>query len=366
MNKFLLYRYQDHVMEEFVMDEAFQQWVRHPDATSNQFWQQFLHTFPDKRGQVEEASEIVRSIHYSNQTLSKKQQAAILQKVYIGVDAAAVDTAAVDTAAVDTAAVDTAPLASRKTPFLFHKRYIAIAATISLLLISMVGFWLYFPAYETYETGYQENKTIQLADGSEVSLNANTKIKVSIDVDENKAREVWLEGEAYFHVKRMDGQTGEKLPELKNFIVHTDNFDIEVLGTVFNVSNRSKKSEVLLKSGKVKVASQQIEQTQILQPGDLLTLSEIDERFHLKKTETATKLAWRDNFFVFDNAPLSQVARAIEDYYGLEVKIADKRLADKIFTARISRQELPLLLKAIEASFGVKVLNDKGTINIQP
>ncbi len=139
-----------------------------------------------------------------------------------------------------------------------------------------------------------------------------------------------------------------------------------MLGTTFNVTSRCEKSEVLLNSGTVKVASPQIAQTQVLQPGDLLTLTEEDKTFRLKKTETDTAPAWRDNFFVFENTPLHQVARALEDYYGLEIIIADPTLAHKIFTAKISRDQLPILLKAIEASFGVAVTRTADTIKIHP
>ncbi|WPP51729.1 FecR family protein [Catalinimonas niigatensis] len=340
-----LYDYLSYQTEDFVMDDAFQQWVLQPDATSNQFWQQFLQSFPDKQEQIEEAREMVSNIRYQSHTLSKEKQESILQKVYAHAEKSAVE--------------------SRQITFMhFNVKYMAIAATVILLIISALFFWLSFPSYDTYATGYKENKTIRLADGTEVSLNANTKLRVEIDVEANQPREVWLEGEAYFHVKRMAEQEIERMPALKNFIVHTDNFDIEVLGTTFNASSRARKSEVLLTSGKVKVASQQIEQTQILQPGDLLTLSEKDRNFHLKKTETEPE--WRGNFFFFENTPLSEVARVIEDYYGLKVKIADQRLLEKIFTARISRDELPILLKALEASFDVKVSNEKGTISIQP
>lgn len=341
------YEYLSYQVEDFVMDDAFQQWIRHPDPVSNQFWKQFLNVYPEKREQLEEAGEMVRSIHFKPHTLSKEKQESILHKVY----------------------EQAAKSAPENTPISlppFNQKYMAVAASISLLLFSFVAFWFYSSAYETYETGYQESATIQLSDGSEVSLNANTRLKVRMDMDANEPREVWLDGEAYFHVQRLDGEHAKKLPRLKNFIVHTDNLDVEVLGTTFNVSSRSKKSEVLLKSGKVKVASQQIDQPQILQPGDFLTLSGEDRSFQLKKAETEADLAWRDNYFIFENTTLRQVARAIEDYYGVEVKIANQQLADKIFTARISRDELPMLLKAIEASFGVRVSTEKGRITIQP
>ncbi len=76
------YEYLNYQVEDFVVDHAFQQWVHRPDNTSNKFWEQFLNTSPHKREQVEEASEIVRNIHYRSHSLSKAHQDRILQKVY--------------------------------------------------------------------------------------------------------------------------------------------------------------------------------------------------------------------------------------------------------------------------------------------
>ncbi|MEQ9441504.1 MAG: DUF4974 domain-containing protein [Cyclobacteriaceae bacterium] len=339
-NEYLTYQ-----VEDFVADQAFQQWARQPDLASNQFWQQFLQTYPDKREPIEEALEIVSNIQYHPYTLSKEQQDRILQQAYHQADSTNLP---------------------KPHYWISNKKHLAVTATITLVLLASLMAWWWVPAYDTYETGYQESRTVRLPDGSEVMLNANTSMRVSVNVEINEPREVWLEGEAYFQVKRLGEQEAKDRPALKNFIVHTDNFDIEVLGTTFNVANRSRKSEVLLKSGKVKVASQQIEQTQILQPGDLLILSEEDKNFQMKKTKADLVPSWRENFFVFENTPLHQVARSLEDYYGLEVTIADQQLATKTFTAKISRDDLPMLLKAIEASFGVSVTREEQAIHIQP
>ena len=73
---------------------------------------------------------------------------------------------------------------------------------------------------------YGGKSSVILPDGSNVWLNAGSRMKYyrSFDVE---SREVFLEGEAYFDVKR------EKYP----FIVHTSHLDIQVLGTVFNVKS---------------------------------------------------------------------------------------------------------------------------------
>ena len=81
---------------------------------------------------------------------------------------------------------------------------------------------------DTVATRIGENKTLQLADGSKVILNSESKI--SFDRDYNvEHRSLKLEGEAYFDI------TESNMP----FIIETDHGKITVLGTIFNVYSLS-------------------------------------------------------------------------------------------------------------------------------
>ena len=334
-------KYAHYLVEDFLQDTYFQHWVISNEKEADDFWKAFLLLYPHQKERVEEAKQLAVSIRYEPHRLPKDKQEAILQKVY-----------------------DASP--GKKDTSTFHqKRYIAAAASISLLLVAAL-FWLFYPTYETYATGYQETRTVKLADGSEITLNANTSIKVAIDTDENQPRQVWLEGEAYFQVAHLDDEKVALHPALKKFVVHTGNFDIEVLGTVFNASSRASRSEVLLKEGSVKVASEKIAQSQILEPGDQLALSKKDQSFQIKKAEKVVEPAWRDNYFTFQDTPLKEVVEEMENYYGLEVEFMDPSLAEKAFTAKVSREDLSVLLKAIEASFEVKVKRAGDKVKIQP
>jgi len=66
---------------------------------------------------------------------------------------------------------------------------------------------------------------IRLEDGTTVWLNSETKMRYPVQFS-GQNREVWLEGEAYFKVAK-----NEKQP----FVVKTENMDVRVLGTEFNL-----------------------------------------------------------------------------------------------------------------------------------
>jgi len=47
--------YQNYVVADFVMDEAFFRWVIQPNESSDGFWSAWLEQHPNKREEVEEA-----------------------------------------------------------------------------------------------------------------------------------------------------------------------------------------------------------------------------------------------------------------------------------------------------------------------
>ena len=89
----------------------------------------------------------------------------------------------------------------------------------------------------------KELKEITLSDGTKVKLDAGSSIKFPDKFEDDK-REVFLNGEAYFKVTS-DLQTP--------FIVHTNQAEITVLGTKFNVRawDQTHKVAVVVVDGKV-------------------------------------------------------------------------------------------------------------------
>jgi transmembrane sensor len=125
-----------------------------------------------------------------------------------------------------------------------------VAVAASAVLIVATGVW-YFTSNTAdsnlYKTGFAQTKKITLPDGSKVTLNANSELKLSADWSVKGDRQVWLDGEAYFEVEK-------KSATHQKFIVHTKDIDVEVLGTKFNVNTRHQKAVVSLEEGKIKLS----------------------------------------------------------------------------------------------------------------
>lgn len=148
-------------------------------------------------------------------------------------------------------------------------------AAIALLILttSIAGYYIYNDVAESnqemalcqMEVPLGSQTKVILPDGSVVCLNSGSVLKYDPAFLRKKNREVYLIGEGYFEV--------QKNPE-KPFIVHADDINVKVLGTVFNVRSYPEDSEieVSLIKGKVNVFStSETRDNVILAPDEQLT-----------------------------------------------------------------------------------------------
>src|SRR5690606_39997728 len=112
--------------------------------------------------------------------------------------------------------------------------------------------------YVTYTTAYGETRNIVLNDGSKVILNANSSLTWKTDWKTDSIRFAKLQGEAFFDVARVELSSadatisnvgGERMP----FQVKTPDLVIDVLGTMFNVSDRRGETQLHLEEGSIKL-----------------------------------------------------------------------------------------------------------------
>jgi ferric-dicitrate binding protein FerR (iron transport regulator) len=211
--------------------------------------------------------------------------------------------------------------------------------------------------YDTYVTSYGMTKNILLEDGSEVTLNANSTLRVPKDLITNEVREVWLEGEGFFSIA--------KRPNYVRFLVHANNVNVEVLGTKFNVNNRRGNTEVVLSEGSVKLTSDLQEKNNAvlyMKPGDMVSLSQRDAIFKRKVVVPEKYSAWQSNKLVFEDTPLYEVAQKIEDYYGVQIVIQDKTIADRQLTGTLPNNDLGIVLKSLSASHNLSIQREENQI----
>lgn len=199
------------------------------------------------------------------------------------------------------------------------------------VIILVVGFtYVYTSAGETFETGYGDQQTVTLPDGSEAILNAKSSVTFNKNSWE-KNRTVSLTGEAFFKV-----QKGEK------FTVTTNTGTVEVLGTQFNVRTANELFEVKCTEGKVKVdASNQ--QTATLTAGQ--AFSELDGKTNSWNFDT-NDVSWREGESNFREIPLKHVIDAIKNQYEVTFVYEDIDTEQR-FTGTFSNKNLKLALRTV-------------------
>lgn len=169
---------------------------------------------------------------------------------------------------------------------------------------------------------------IILPDGTEVWLNAASTIKYPSRFSQT-SRVVQLEGEAYFHVKTVYQENGERIP----FKVIANQQEVEVLGTQFNMNAYPEQEAVKTTLVEGKVAVDDKHHSLILTPNHQAVTENGNTR--IKKVNVYNYTAWRDGKFSFDGKTFEETMNEIARWYDLRIvykgKIPDEELVGDAF-----------------------------------
>ncbi|WP_368241366.1 FecR family protein [Butyricimonas virosa] len=194
--------------------------------------------------------------------------------------------------------------------------------------------------------------SITLEDGTEVYFNSETKFRYPVKFGERE-RKVFLEGEAYFKVKR---------EENRPFSVEMGGNCIEVLGTEFNVRYYPEENKQIttLVSGKVKFISEG-NKSLVLSPGEQAVLTH-EGILSCTSVDVTLYTAWKDGNFVFRKQRLEEVLKTLARWYDVDVFYEDVSRKDVEFTGNIERFErfeeiIDLLRMTGDTDFEVKGKN---------
>ena len=212
---------------------------------------------------------------------------------------------------------------------------IKIAAVVA---ITLGGSYFYYQsslekelmAMQTITVPAGQRINITLVDGTNVWLNARTSLSYPVKFGKNN-RQVVLDGEAYFDVTK---------DKSKPFIVQTDNYNVEVLGTQFDVNAYSETGEfeTTLMSGSVKVASASDSTQKItLKPNNKAYLH--DGKLRVKPVDDYTPYRWREGLICFKNETFASIMKDFEKYYGINIYITNKQVQKYLYTGKFRQTD---------------------------
>jgi transmembrane sensor len=247
-------------------------------------------------------------------------------------------------------------------------------AAAACIAVALFATWQWWPSSTVAKTNvvYEQQLVTQkgsrsqivLPDGSKVWLNAGSTLDYPKQFN-GKTRAVQLQGEAYFEVAK-----NAKQP----FIVHTQTFDIKVLGTGFNVRAYPDEDSAVtsLVHGSVEVITGGKEKrTILLKPNEKITLATtltvqeatdktnvpetallntVPEKMMLIDDTVQQETAWVKNQLAFKKMPFVKVALLLENWFGTEIRFRTEDKKALNFTGVFEGQSLDEILGILEAT----------------
>lgn len=224
-----------------------------------------------------------------------------------------------------------AVLSKKLSPKIIKPSFIKYAFRIAAMVAVIFASYYYFSNTKTiYATKFAEKTSFELPDQSTVFLNASSEISFSTK-KWKKNRDLDLEGEAYFSVKK-----GSK------FTVNTAIGSVAVLGTKFNVVVRDQFFEVQCFEGLVSATF--LGKTAKIPAGSSLRVLNSKIEFFENKIEINP--SWLKNNSTFESMPFSYVIKELERQFNIKV-VYDDAITSTLFTGTFTHTDLDLALKAV-------------------
>ena len=196
-----------------------------------------------------------------------------------------------------------------------------------------------------------------LADGSSLHINAGTKVIYPKRFEKNR-REIFVDGEIFIDVKR-----DESAP----FIVKTAQFDVQVLGTAFDIkaySGTFENAEVVLVRGKVNVKSKSGKEL-VLSPDNKATILS-DGLIEESSVNAEEYVLWTEGILSLNNDPLNVILAKLGRYYGVDIDCTDDISTIKIAGKIDLECGIEAALKRISATGGFSFLKQEGAYTLKP
>ena len=199
---------------------------------------------------------------------------------------------------------------------------------------------------QTVTTPYGARTQFLLPDSSTVWMNAGSKLSYSSEFAEN--RQVALEGEAFFDVRKG-----------RPFVVSTSYGDVQVKGTSFDVKAFPDEAfETTLVTGLVQIKGNKTGEEILLQPG----FQAKEEGGKLVVNQVATELftSWKEGKLIFNKEYLPVVIKSLERWYNIHIKLDDDPQLSKIyFSGTLEMESFPEVMELLKTTASIDYTFDE-------
>lgn len=221
-----------------------------------------------------------------------------------------------------------------------------IAASVVFLLTCGFLFNLFIKdAHSLQQIATTDNmlENVLLPDGSAVWVNKHSQLSFPKTFN-GTARIVQLKGEAFFKVVKNVNQP---------FIVQTEDSQIKVLGTAFNVRayQQEMTTAVEVEEGSVSFMAEKTKEQKTLAANDKIVFNKMDATLSPVKALNWNDTAWKNKLLDFENQPLATVLTYLETNFEVEVDFDEENLGNCPLNAFLVKNKPEAILKQVDLAF---------------
>jgi len=239
---------------------------------------------------------------------------------------------------------------------------LTVAASV-IFLIAVSGLFI-MNQNQVFRKTYTENiapkgqkSKVVLPDGTRVFLNSGSVLRYD-NFFGKKYRTLDLVGEAYFEVTN-----NEKLP----FIIRTEDIEVEVLGTKFNVMAYPEDDyvETIVTEGEVEVTDLHQQASVVLSASQKATYIKLTREFVRVNVNPEIYLSWKENLLTFDNENFANVIKKLERWYDVSIYVEGTDSIEDRFTMTIKSESLREVLELISLTTNINFDIEANEVTIQ-
>ena len=237
-------------------------------------------------------------------------------------------------------------------------RPLAIAASVMLVTGAAVVAWYSTPTASTFRTPIGGVASVPMSDGSKVTLNTNSQVRLAIS--ETERRVELAQGEAFFEVAH---------DPARPFVVRAGDKDVVAVGTQFSVRRDGDDLQIVVTEGKVRVHAAGAGAAPwgrvggvgtggggalYLKAGTVARASAAGTLVQEKSVGAAEDiLSWRSGYVIFQETPLTEAVEEFNRYNTRKLIIQDPALARVKLTGSFRSTNLAGFVRLLEQGFAI-------------
>lgn len=215
--------------------------------------------------------------------------------------------------------------------------------------------------YNTLTVPYGKRFNLMLSDGTQVILNSGTSLKYPVQFLKLADRQVFLDGEAFFTVAKDSASP---------FIVSSNELNIRVLGTKFNLSSYPEDQFIntTLIEGSVSVYNSRdtfnSSEASLLEPGYKAEWNKYNKQILIEEADIAMHTDWLNGKIILRHVPFRNIVKKLERHYNVEIINNNKNLDEELFTASFDIETIDQVFKTFGQTYEMDYKINNGQIII--